>query len=108
MPDLVFPVYVLAKDCGDVMEFSSLSAMQGYIEAVDVENDEYAAWDTTGRLLQLSVGKSNSGWLQLVTTNQKASEQEFAGLKRRSETYQVPEEPFFTRLLRRFGLGAKS
>jgi hypothetical protein len=103
MPDLVFPVYVLAKDCGDVMEFSSLSAMQGYIEAVDVENGEYAAWDTTGRVLQLSVAKSEAGWLQVVTTNQKASEQEFAGLKKRSETYHVPES-LFTRLFRRFGL----
>jgi hypothetical protein len=53
MPDVLFQVYVFAEDCGEVTAYQSLEAMQGYMEAIDVENDEYEAWDATGRVLQV-------------------------------------------------------
>jgi hypothetical protein len=59
MPDVLFPVYVFAEDCGEVTAYQSLEAMQGYMEAIDVENDEYEAWDATGRVLQVQVGPSS-------------------------------------------------
>jgi len=80
MPDALFPVYVLAKDCGEVKAYQSLGAMQGYMEAIDVENDEYEAWDATGRLIQLSVGSSKSQWLQIVTKDERASNENFAAI----------------------------
>lgn len=46
--DVCFPVFVLAKDCAEVTEYSSLTAMQGDMEAVDVEGNEYDAWDGEG------------------------------------------------------------
>ena len=43
--EVEFPVLVLAKDSDEVLKFGSLPAMQRYRERIDVENDEYAAWD---------------------------------------------------------------
>lgn len=50
-----FPVFVLAKDCGEVSRFNSVEEMQRQLEEIDVENGEYAAWDRTGTPLKLSV-----------------------------------------------------
>jgi hypothetical protein len=72
--DVAFPVYVLAKDCGDAMKFPSRRAMQGYMEPIDVENDEHAAWDSNGNLLCLSVSKPKSVWLSVSRTEGRASE----------------------------------
>lgn len=58
-----FPVYVLAKDCGEVSRFNSIEEMQRQLEEIDVENDEYTAWDRTGTLLKLSVQKPV--WLRI-------------------------------------------
>ena len=46
-----FPVFVLAKDCGEVSRFNSIEEMQRQLEEIDVENGEYAAWDRTERHL---------------------------------------------------------
>ena len=53
--DVCIPVFVLAWDCGEVTEYSSLTAMQGYMEAVDVEGNEYDAWDGEGFVVRLTV-----------------------------------------------------
>ena len=86
-PVVAFPVYILAKDCGDVMEFPSRSAMQGYLEATDVENNEYEAWDRDGNVLCLSVAKPKTTWLNIVTTLDRVSEEEFAALKDRARAH---------------------
>jgi hypothetical protein len=49
---VVFPLYVLAKDCGDILRIEAEERLS-YFEAIDVENDEYEAWDATGRRLKL-------------------------------------------------------
>jgi len=58
-----FPVFVLAKDCGEVSRFNSVEEMQRQLEEIDVENGEYAAWDRTGTPLKLSVQKPV--WLRI-------------------------------------------
>ncbi len=83
--DVMFPVYVLAKDCGDVMEFESLQRMQSYLEAIDVENDEYKAWDAKGRFLKLVIGESRSRWLHLELTGDIEGEEDFADLKEKAK-----------------------
>lgn len=43
------------RDCGDLKKYSSIAAMQNDFERIDVENDEYEAWDANGVPLSLSV-----------------------------------------------------
>jgi hypothetical protein len=45
------------KDSGEVMKFSSIYEMQKYVEAIDIENHEYLAWDAEGKTLGLSTQK---------------------------------------------------
>jgi len=43
-----FPVFVKSKDSGDVNSYNSVKEMLRALEQIDVENDEYQAWDATG------------------------------------------------------------
>lgn len=52
-----FPVFVLAKDSGEVLKFDSIEQMQNQMERIDVENGEYQVWDREGRSVNLSVQK---------------------------------------------------
>src|SRR5271167_1423266 len=47
------PIYVVIKDCGETLRFDSWDYMLGYLEAVDVANDEYDIWDARGRVVTL-------------------------------------------------------
>jgi hypothetical protein len=70
LEDVVFPVYVLAKDCGEVMRFDAPLELN-YLEAIDVENDEYEAWDGRGRVLRLTasnIGGVRSGDITVSAT----------------------------------------
>jgi len=72
-----FPIFVLAKDCGEILQFESLGAMQRELEAIDVENGEYEAWDKTGTPVKLTAGSSRD-WLRIVP---KSGPSEFARVK---------------------------
>ncbi|MCX7001705.1 MAG: hypothetical protein NTV22_00345 [bacterium] len=48
-----FPIYVLAKDCGEIAQFQNVYELQSTLEAIDIDNNEYAAWDSDGRPLCL-------------------------------------------------------
>ena|ERR1700681_3052598 len=61
--EIQFPVFVRAKDCGDVTKYSSVQELQYDLEQIDVENDEYEAWDANG--LQLSLGTQKPLWLKI-------------------------------------------
>ena len=50
-----FPVFVKLKDCGDVISFSSIISMRCAFERIDVENEEYQAWDATAHPLKMFV-----------------------------------------------------
>jgi hypothetical protein len=61
---------VLFDENGDVQAFSSVEELAGYIEAVDVLNDEYDFYDSTGRVLEARVRK---GKVHLTPTARSAS-----------------------------------
>ena len=52
-----FPVFVLMKECGEVRKFPSLDGMHYHLEAIDIENGEYQAWDADGTALELGTQK---------------------------------------------------
>jgi hypothetical protein len=55
---VVFPVFVLAKDCGEVMRFDSPEELE-WLEPVDVENNEYDARDAGGKVLSFVATKAS-------------------------------------------------
>jgi hypothetical protein len=69
-----FPMFVRLKDSGDVRKYSSIWEMQRDFEHIDVENQEYEAWDATGLPLQLSVQKPV--WLRIESTDKAAKPRE--------------------------------
>lgn len=91
--EVLFPVFVLARDCGEVTEYPSLMAMQYHMEAVDVENDEYDVWDAQGNGVRLAVRSPNpkSQWLHADRLETQLSEQDFASWKAKSKPCREPE-----------------
>jgi hypothetical protein len=63
----VFPVYVLAKDDDSIHIFHSTTEMKRELEAIDVENNEYKAWDGNCIVCNLSVQKKPA-WLKIETS----------------------------------------
>jgi hypothetical protein len=66
-----FPVFVLAKDCGEVTAFDTIEKMQSQLEKIDVENNEYEAWDRNGNPLALGVQKPT--WLRIEASNESST-----------------------------------
>ncbi len=91
MDDLQFPVYVLMKDDGTVLKFAAFPGMQSYLEAIDVENDEYDAWDKLGRQLQLAVVRTGEQWLQVRVTSQRITDQEIARIEKKAKMMRETE-----------------
>jgi len=60
--------------------------MQGDLEAIDVENNEYEACDGNGRLLQLRVASWRFDWLQIIRTDKVLTNVDFGEIK---EKYHV-------------------
>ena len=55
--------FILTKDSGEVERFDSLDALQRQLERIDVENNEYLAWDVNGNAIALSV--QEPAWLKI-------------------------------------------
>jgi len=66
----VFPIFVRAKDTKEVAIFLSLEEIQRELEAIDVENGEYEAWDKEGVPLSMSV--QTPVWLKLLPASSVA------------------------------------
>jgi hypothetical protein len=82
---IAFPVLVLERDSGDVMRFESVAEMQKQLERIDVENDEYLAWESSGRPISMAVEEPL--WLKLEsTTTQPDTARLFSALKRFAES----------------------
>jgi hypothetical protein len=64
MNQVRLPVFVRLKDCGDVVRYDAIEKLQSHFEQIDVENEEYEAWDATGTRLDLSVQESDE-WLRI-------------------------------------------
>ena len=76
----------MAKDCGDVLRFASLEEMTSYLEAIDVENDEYSAWDSAGNALEFTVNQSSrKQWLRIRETGVRISDEELLGIRTKAE-----------------------
>ena len=58
------PILVRVKDSREVLRYNSVPYMQNDLEQIDVENEEYEAWDALGTPLQLSVQKG-AEWLRV-------------------------------------------
>jgi|tagenome__1003787_1003787.scaffolds.fasta_scaffold20878313_2 hypothetical protein len=61
-----FPIYLRAKDDREVREFDSLKKMQKWVEAIDVENNEYEGWDREGFPIALDLQVSGSISVKLL------------------------------------------
>lgn len=59
----MFPIKVREKDSGKIREYPSVEKMERQLEAIDIENEEYEAWDAAGRPVIMSVQKPH--WLRL-------------------------------------------
>jgi hypothetical protein len=82
---IAFPVLVLERDSGDVMRFESVAEMQKQLERIDVENEEYLAWESSGRPISMAVEEPL--WLKLEsTTTQPDTAGLFSALKRFAES----------------------
>ena|ERR1051326_3204368 len=58
-----FPLFVRAKDSGEVARFNSVQELQVQVEKIDIENEEYEAWDKDG--LPVGLKLQNPVWIKL-------------------------------------------
>jgi len=58
------PILVRLKDCGEMRSYNSVRDMQNNSEQIDVENEEYEAWDALGTPLKLTVQRG-AEWLRV-------------------------------------------
>ena len=82
-----FPMLVLERDSGDILKFESLAEMQSYLERIDVENNEYAAWDASGQPVSLLV--QDPTWLKVVPAPESAGLELRDSLKRFAQARHV-------------------
>ncbi|HTC92832.1 MAG TPA: hypothetical protein VK699_05215 [Terriglobales bacterium] len=83
--EIQFPIYVLMKDCEEVRCYRSLPELN-WMEAIDVENEEYQAWDASGRVLQLTaanVTTSKAGEVSARATDRIEDPKWFAEVQSR-------------------------
>jgi hypothetical protein len=99
-----FPVYVVTKDCGETDAYASYKVMQSFLEAIDVQNDEYEAYDAEGFILHLSVGEQQSSWLRLARTQNQLSMSEFWEVKFNAVVHEEQSRPLLESLKRKLGL----
>ena len=59
-----FPIFLLSKDSDELAVFNSIQDIQRELERIDVENQEYEAWDSDGLEVVLSVREP--AWLNLT------------------------------------------
>jgi hypothetical protein len=60
-----FPLFLLSKDSDELATFNSIQEMQYQLERIDVENQEYRAWDSNG--LEVALFVKEPAWLHLST-----------------------------------------
>ena len=59
-----FPIKVRVRDSGEIYICKSIEEMQFHFERIDIENDEFEAWDANGNPLSMSV-QAPAIWLVL-------------------------------------------
>lgn len=66
------PLILCLLDSGEILLFRNLESLESAIEAVDVLNGEYRAYDASGRVLDLSVDKFGAPRALLSTLSGEA------------------------------------
>lgn len=97
-----FPVYV-RDDSGGLTLYTSFEQLQGYMEPVDVENNEFEAWDAAGNMLELRVGAPKAEWLKITPSGRTLPQVEFLAMKAKAIPYRAPE-PLLRSLGRMLGI----
>lgn len=62
MNSAVGPFFVFERNGNDAGVYSSLAEIENDLEAIDVRNNEYVAYDAEGQLLHLRVRKEEGFW----------------------------------------------
>jgi hypothetical protein len=83
---------IIIDNFGDILVFSDVQKAENYLEATDVDNNEYVGYDSRGRLLSLTT-RGNSVIIQLAEIDPKHDRQLFTVLS-----------GFLARVLKRKGL----
>ena len=101
---LKHPVFVRFKGSGEVRRYNSAADRQSFFEPIDIENDEYEAWDAAATPLALSV-KSKPNWLGIEPAGTPQPEQLTRALANFAWRAEVEIEPskFSCRFLDRSG-----
>lgn len=84
---IAFPVFVIALDCDEITEYSSAAAL-AFLEAIDVDNAEYKAWDAEGqevRLIAVGLTSWNPGMIRIERGEAKLGTEHLNQLKRRTK-----------------------
>jgi hypothetical protein len=63
-----FPLFVLLKDCGEIIRCNTVHEMQFRFEKIDIENEEYQAWDKDGCAVDMKL--QEPVWIFLVPSAQ--------------------------------------
>lgn len=50
-----YPLFVFEKDDSSMLRIDAFDRIQYHLEAIDVENDEYVFWDSTGSGVEVVV-----------------------------------------------------
>lgn len=70
---------IIISEHGDVSVFNTIEAAEQYLEAIDVKNNEYIAYDANGKLLNLKIvlkGKQQIEHVQVCENNNDMEEPE--------------------------------
>jgi hypothetical protein len=85
------PILVRLKDCGEMERYNFVLEMQNFFEEIDIENEEYEAWDATDLPLKLSVQKAPA-WLRVEPGEKPAREQLANAIREFARIEDVPME----------------
>jgi hypothetical protein len=78
---------VLAKDCGEIHRYDSIPELIRNLEAIDIENGEYEAWDAGGHVVQLlaeGIGVFKAGKIVVTATTKVEDSKRFAEIRNRA------------------------
>lgn len=65
----IYPLFVFEKDSSSMLKIDAFDRIHYHLEAIDVENDEYVLWDSTGSGVEVMVerGKISGVFLRKTT-----------------------------------------
>ena len=72
----LFPLYVRLDD-GTVLQIENENRILYHLEAIDIENDEYMFWDTTGDAFRAHIKKGKLGGFEKINMNKLTLQQAF-------------------------------